>query len=331
MRRLLTLALVAVVGCARAPATCTDGVRNGQEADVDCGGPDCRRCASGDACQTPDDCESGRCQLHVCVAAVEGCDGGPQCAGVECRRNAECPSGACLDGQCVPPCAAPLVPCGGACVDAQNDPAHCGGCGVGCRADQRCAGGACVSGCPVGTLACPVGPGVACVDTGVDVLHCGGCTVMCQPGQRCAQGQCRLDCAPFQTACFGECVSTATDALHCGGCGRPCAPGEVCSMGECGPACRPPTVACDAGFGCADLRFDPLNCGACGVACPPVPHARPLCLGTLCSRTACDVGFADCNGLPFDGCEAELATDALNCGACGRSCVPGTCFNGMCP
>jgi hypothetical protein len=31
----------------------------------------------------------------------------------------------------------------------------------------------------------------------------------------------------------------------------------------------------------------------------------------------CPSGFADCNDNMMDGCEANLATDAMNCGACG--------------
>jgi len=50
---------------------------------------------------------------------------------------------------------------------------------------------------------------------------------------------------------------------------------------------------------------------------------------------ACDVGRADCDGLPGNGCEADLATDVAHCGACGVACpaAPGTvatCTTGVC-
>jgi hypothetical protein len=35
-------------------------------------------------------------------------------------------------------------------------------------------------------------------------------------------------------------------------------------------------------------------------------------------------GFAECNGAEADGCEADLRTSAMHCGACGRSCATGT-------
>jgi hypothetical protein len=43
------------------PPTCTDGVRNGGESDVDCGGPTCPRCARCRACGSDADCADGAC------------------------------------------------------------------------------------------------------------------------------------------------------------------------------------------------------------------------------------------------------------------------------
>lgn len=44
----------------------------------------------------------------------------------------------------------------------------------------------------------------------------------------------------------------------------------------------------------------------------------------------CPQGFADCNHVRDDGCEANLTTDAANCGACGHSCLGGTCSAKQC-
>ena len=52
-----------------APA-CDDGVRNGDESAVDCGGS-CDGCANGAACGDGDDCLSGRCESDEC-ASPEG-------------------------------------------------------------------------------------------------------------------------------------------------------------------------------------------------------------------------------------------------------------------
>jgi hypothetical protein len=46
---------------------CNDGVTNGSETDVDCGGPECAPCANQDACAVSSDCASGRCNAGVCA------------------------------------------------------------------------------------------------------------------------------------------------------------------------------------------------------------------------------------------------------------------------
>ena len=42
-------------------STCFDGIRNGGESDVDCGGPSCDRCNIGKACAGRTDCQSDTC------------------------------------------------------------------------------------------------------------------------------------------------------------------------------------------------------------------------------------------------------------------------------
>jgi hypothetical protein len=54
----------------QAPA-CTDGVQNGTETDVDCGGGSCPGCATGKACLMDTDCASaGICDTKACRVAV---------------------------------------------------------------------------------------------------------------------------------------------------------------------------------------------------------------------------------------------------------------------
>jgi peptidoglycan/xylan/chitin deacetylase (PgdA/CDA1 family) len=55
---------------------CDDGVQNGGESDVDCGGAtSCARCAVGRACAANSDCAAGRCESSVCVTPP-ACNGG---------------------------------------------------------------------------------------------------------------------------------------------------------------------------------------------------------------------------------------------------------------
>ena len=47
---------------------CNDGVQNGGESDIDCGGTSsCRACITGQVCTRDSDCTPGRCATnHVC-------------------------------------------------------------------------------------------------------------------------------------------------------------------------------------------------------------------------------------------------------------------------
>jgi hypothetical protein len=86
-----------------APASCSDGVQNGAETDIDCGGSACAACANGGRCQRASDCQSGACNQSTCapescgdgaVQAGEECDG----AGASATCDADCTHPACGDG-----------------------------------------------------------------------------------------------------------------------------------------------------------------------------------------------------------------------------------------
>jgi hypothetical protein len=49
-------------------------------------------------------------------------------------------------------------------------------------------------------------------------------------------------------------------------------------------------------------------------------NGLPKCEGGQCLVDSCNPGFADCNGIPTDGCEVNLATNASNCAACDNVC-----------
>jgi len=49
-----------------ADPTCEDGVQNGDETDVDCGGPDCQPCSNDGGCGADSDCSSGVCDDGTC-------------------------------------------------------------------------------------------------------------------------------------------------------------------------------------------------------------------------------------------------------------------------
>jgi Dictyostelium (slime mold) repeat len=59
--------VLVVPGCA---LSCSDGLQNGAETDVDCGGPTCPACANGGRCGANTDCVSGRCASGTCAAPM---------------------------------------------------------------------------------------------------------------------------------------------------------------------------------------------------------------------------------------------------------------------
>jgi hypothetical protein len=62
-------AIATLFAATPARASCFDGIQNGPESDVDCGG-DCLPCERGDACRVPRDCYSGRCAETVCEEQI---------------------------------------------------------------------------------------------------------------------------------------------------------------------------------------------------------------------------------------------------------------------
>jgi hypothetical protein len=79
---------------------------------------------------------------------------------------------------------------------------------------------------------------------------------------------------------------------------------------------------------CIDVKSDVLHCGKCGTKCPGAETQEALCQGGTCK--GCDAGKADCNAIPIDGCETTLATDAKNCGSCGKVCLLANAQGNLC-
>ncbi|HEY3358711.1 MAG TPA: choice-of-anchor D domain-containing protein [Polyangia bacterium] len=97
--------------------------------------------------------------------------------------------------------------------------------------------------------------------------------------------------------------------------------------------CRPADADAGVPDGGADPQTDPSNCGTCGHVCV-TPHATPACVAGACAVGACAASYADCNGLPGDGCEADLRATVDHCGQCDIACTNGhgatTCQAGVC-
>ncbi len=116
------------------PANLPDGVKNGDETDVDCGGSSANKCADGKSCAKGEDCASAVCKAGVCASPAPDdgmknadetdvdCGGtkAPKCAtGKGCATDGDCASDACTYDK--------------KCTDAKSCTGHFGGdtCGAG--------------------------------------------------------------------------------------------------------------------------------------------------------------------------------------------------------
>jgi hypothetical protein len=152
---------------------------------------------------------------------------------------------------------------------------------------------------------------------------------------QCVNGACQGECSPGTVVCDG--LSTVT----CGqdfqfGTPVACPTGDnattSCSGGVCGLSCDEGFANCTGGDQSCESDLSSIaTCGSCGTACNPDPaHAAPTCSATTGCGFECDDGFADCDGNPSNGCEQNISSDALNCGACGTSCYGTMCTAAQC-
>ena len=112
--------------------SCNDGMRNGDETDVDCGGS-CGGCEPGATCEVAGDCNSGHCVGGVCCdsaceGACETCNnvgGEGQCSPVATGSD---PKNACSQGAGAETCdGASQCHCSNGVADADEELLDCGG------------------------------------------------------------------------------------------------------------------------------------------------------------------------------------------------------------
>ncbi|MBI2392086.1 MAG: hypothetical protein HYV09_21015 [Deltaproteobacteria bacterium] len=289
--------------------TCETGCKT--TADCKPGGGDAG--ADGGADAADDAAETGAAETGVSLV----CDSiKHRCVG--CVADPDCPSGFLCDrpsGTCVPgcttthPCPTDKDCCSGSCVDTKKDAKHCGACGNSCPTPTNASAGCSAGVCGIGT---------------------------CNSG-------------------YGDCNSSASDGCevnllankdNCGACGTVCALANAtaaCTAGACTIAtCNGGYDDCDkiASTGCETSLKTESNCGVCGKLCT-IPNGTGSCSTGTCLVSGCSTGYGDCDGLPANGCESNVAggtpgpgNTILNCGTCGTSCavVNGTpiCAAGSC-
>ncbi|MEZ4407443.1 MAG: hypothetical protein R3A52_13350 [Polyangiales bacterium] len=321
--------------------------------DLDRGGG--TRCSDGarvPGCATTANCASGETCCDGACVNTDVSEAHCGRAGARARSPRRRPSAARLlrGGPCDPGEDRGCVASNG-CETAVDTPMNCGACGGACpvppHADATCALGACGFTCRAGFADCDGAAANGCeADLSRDPAHCGACGASCSlPGAAamCASGRCAVaTCLAGFADCDGVAangceVETRVDGLNCGACGLRCvAPtngNAACVSGACQTGCLAGFADCDgvASNGCErDLRGDASSCGACGVVCAP-PRGVGACASGACAVARCDAGFADCDGLASNGCEAQTTNDPANCGACGQRCgASELCAAGAC-
>jgi len=151
--------------------TCTDGIQDGTETDVDCGGS-CAACGSYHACHTSSDCVSQICTSGTCVPPVPQCSDGLEDGN---ETAVDCGGGTC------PPCQE------GEGCNTDSDCAsvfcaHVNGASAGVCALATCAADLCAPSCP--GFPCAVGaPCVTSFECESSVCLAGVCAPLngCDP------------------------------------------------------------------------------------------------------------------------------------------------------
>ncbi len=342
--------------CAAPAPTCNDGMKNGNESDVDCGGPTCNKCENGKACGNAADCSSAICTNNVCSAPAGACNdgmkngnesdvdcGGPACNkcanGKACGSLVDCTSASCAGGVC--------AAIGPTCTDAMKNAAEtdvdcggnaCGKCanGKACLANTDCLSAGCVGNvCAAVAATCNDG-----LKNGAESdVDCGGnACPKCAVGKTCTGAgdcviiggfaQCQNGICIVPNAPCGDSVKNGTESdIDCGGAscvkcnnGWICGAGSDCKSGNCagnicvvaGPSCvdgaknagetdtdcgGPVCAKCASGQGCAN-NGDCLSNSCVGNVC-----ALPAAAQVLWSKRFGNATDQECDVVKTDASE----------------------------
>ena len=262
----------------------------------------------------------------------------------------------CADAQCGFTCLDNFADCDGkpanGCErDVSRDISNCGGCGTVCTASAGktawCRKGQCgETTCAPGRGDCNGDPdddaanGGCETDFKTSVDSCGACGSACVvPGgePQCSSGMCSIKtCSPGFADCTGGYADgcetkTSTDLANCGACAKTCSTtngSPVCVAGACQVKTCTGTFADCNGMGSdgceTNTATSSAHCGACtgsGVNCDAVfDNASGQCVNSVCTLKTCATGYSNCDTSVLNGCEANLQTDEVHCGACTTAC-----------
>jgi hypothetical protein len=313
--------------------SCDDGLQNGAETDVDCGGPDCPGCDEGGSCGVDDDCASGACEAGACAPA-DGCDA-TDCASsdgwVDDGAAYACCDGAqacstCQDQEYVSHTCDGDV-CTPEVTDTRTTKDDC----VACGANEICDAGVCDPSCTCSGADDDCGCATCTDCTADDGWYATGASYACCDG---SDGACTCQDEEYRSySCSGtSCDFTVTDTrTQTSGC-TTCNDGDTCTNSYCSGGscqndayCDGTTSSCGCSS-CADCSsqdgwYDAGSATSCcdgGQACStcqPQEYRTYTCDGTSCTYTV-----------------TNTRTETSGCSTCndGSSCTNSYCSGGTC-
>lgn len=290
-------------------------------------------------CGTTESCRDGVCRARLCTPGTTRCPSGAPGMIETCDADGlawsptSCPVGrSCSAGACAPWLCTPGAP---SCVGSTGT-RTCAADGLGYGATTVCtAGSSCTAEtglcgawvCTPGSSTCDGSTRVVCNTDGLGTTR-----TACGTTQNCVAGVCvdrvctpgALSCADVNTRRRCNDSGAGYDAAACPAMNA-CLGAGTCTPWVCTPGSNGPCSSATARQACsADGQ------GYVSTTCPSPANAAGVCASGTCTFT-CNAGYGDCDAAPANGCEANLATSAAHCGACGRACTSGqVCTAGSC-
>ncbi len=240
----------------------------------------------------------------VLFGAAVGCSNTPSSTtdaavttdtGIDAMDVADVPTGCTSNAACASSPGRPI------CNTATGQCVSCATMASACTAAQYCntATGACEAGCATDEACAAQASDAGVADGGVSNARCDTIT------HACVQCVTNDHCPPGNLCRGSVCVRGCTSGSRCG-------TGEACCDGAC-----------------VDTQSNVTACGACGTTCR-TPNGRPACSMGACGVGTCTAPYENCDMNGANGCEVNLQTDPMNCGACGNVCPSGTSSMGVC-
>ena len=309
--------------CSSTSEACTDGLKDGNETGVDCGGScaPTRQCTTGGGCAVGGDCQSGVCTAGACVAGRcgdgiqqpnEGCDDGNGVNGDGCDDG--------MGGSCKPTGCGNGTRSGGEACDDGNM-VNADGC------DNNCTITACGNGITGGSETCDDG----------NTRGSDGCSAGCriEAGWACTgtPSVCTSSCGDGQVSNGEQC----DDGNHAGGdgCSSNCyrETGYTCTGAPsvCVPTCGDGIKATQEGCDDGDTMGGDGCSATCtvetGFSCSGTPSVcAPVCGdGRVVAPETCDDG----DTMSGDGCSTTCRIEAGYVCAGMPSICSGNCGDGV--